>query len=70
MNITVAKYQNINPSVKLSYPFIIVNNFRVNVETFEYEGSEDGQTDNFRDFFRRWGIRIYTKRPFATHFEL
>ena len=36
--LTVAKYQNINPSVKLSYPFIIVNNFRVNVETFEYEG--------------------------------
>jgi acetyltransferase-like isoleucine patch superfamily enzyme len=68
--LVVAKYQNINPSLALKYPFIEVNDFRINVENFEYEGPEDNETDNFRDFFRRWGIRIYTKRPFSTHFDL
>jgi hypothetical protein len=56
--------------VALKYPFIEVNDFRINVENFEYEGTEDNETDNFRDFFRRWGIRVYTKRPFSTHFDL
>lgn len=66
----IVKYQGINPTIKLDYPFIQVNKFIANVETFKHDGLEDNETDNFRDYFRKWGIRIYTKRPFNTHFEL
>lgn len=64
----IATHQNIYPEFHFLYPWINVNNFRCNVETFEFEGIEDNETDNFRDFLRKWGIRIYTCRPFATHY--
>ncbi|MBC2704236.1 acyltransferase [Desulfobacula sp.] len=66
----IAKYHRINPTIKLDYPNLKINDFNINVETFEYDGIEDDETDNFRDYFRKWGIRIYTTRPFNTHFEL
>jgi len=65
----IAKYHNINPKISLDFPHITINKFRINVRTFEYEGVEDNETDNFRDYIRKWGIRIYTPRPFATHFS-
>ena len=65
----IAKYHEIHPVIELKYPYILINKFRINVITFEHEGSEDNETDSFRDYFRKWGIRIYTKRPFNTHFE-
>ncbi|RYZ89932.1 MAG: acyltransferase [Proteobacteria bacterium] len=64
----MAKYHGINPKVEMQYPFIRVNEFRINVETFDYEGSEDAETDDFRDFIRKWGIRIYTPRQFKSVF--
>jgi acetyltransferase-like isoleucine patch superfamily enzyme len=66
----IAKYQGINPFIKSDFPNIEVNKFRFNVITHKYEGIEDDETDNLRDYFRKWGIRIYTERPFSTHFEL
>ena len=66
----IAKYHEINPIIKVNYPQLTINDFTINVETFEYEGDEDAETDNFRDYFRKWGIRIYTTRPFKTHFDL
>lgn len=66
----IAEYQGIAPRIRLDYPWIEVNEFRCNVETGAYEGTEDNETDNFRDYARKWGIRIYTARGFATHFEL
>jgi len=65
----IAKHHKINPKISFKYPWIQVNEFCCNVETFEYRGTEDNETDNFRDYFRKWGIRIYTPRPFATHFK-
>lgn len=65
----IAKYHNINPNIKINYPIIEINKLKVNALTFEYEGIEDNETDNFRDYMRKWGIRIYTERPFATHFQ-
>ena len=61
---SVAEYHNITPFITFDYPWIQVYEFRVNVETFEYEGEETEVTDDFRDYIRKWGIRIYTKRPF------
>jgi len=65
----IAKYHGINPIIRISYPYIQINDFRINVETFRYEGIEDGKTDDFRDYIRKWGIRIYTKRPFKSNFS-
>ncbi|HNX01539.1 MAG TPA: acyltransferase [Candidatus Cloacimonadota bacterium] len=64
----IAKYHELNPNIVLDYPYITVNDFRVNVETFEYSGIEDDVSDDFRDYVRKWGIRIYTERPFRSHF--
>jgi len=53
------------PNISVDYPKIIILDFIINVETKEYEGIEDEITDNFRDHLRRYGIRIYTERPFG-----
>jgi acetyltransferase-like isoleucine patch superfamily enzyme len=52
--------------IKYDYPNILFKDFVINVETFEYDGDEDEETDDFRDYMRRWGIRIYTKRRFVS----
>lgn len=64
----IAKYHGINPNIKIEYPLIDLNDFRFNVETFEYWGTEDEETDDLRDYIRKWGIRIYTERPFTSKF--
>jgi acetyltransferase-like isoleucine patch superfamily enzyme len=64
----IAKYHRINPRIKVDYPWVKINDFEFNVETFEYIGTEDEETDDLRDYIRKWGIRIYTKRPFRSHF--
>lgn len=64
----IAAYHNLSPSIKVDYPWITVNDFRVNFETFEFDGTETAETDDFRDYIRKWGIRIYTKRPFISQF--
>ncbi len=65
----IAEYHGIHPAIKIEFPFVFYNGFRINVESFEYEGTEDELTDDFRDYIRKWGIRIYTTRPFKSKFE-
>ncbi|MCD4732385.1 MAG: acyltransferase [Bacteroidales bacterium] len=65
----IAKYHGIKSTLKLDYPYISMNEFRFNVENFESEGIEDEETDDLRDYFRKWGIRIYTHRPFVSKFS-
>lgn len=65
----IAKYHGLNPKIKIDYPFIELNDFRFNAETFEYWGTEDEETDDLRDYIRKWGIRIYTERPFTSKFK-
>ena len=62
----IAKSRGIKLSGKmlLDYPIVSFNNLDINLETFEYAGDEDSETDDFRDFLRKWGIRIYTNRGF------
>lgn len=64
----IAKYHGIDPEIRIQYPFVELNDFRFNVETFEYWGKEDEETDDLRDYIRKWGIRIYTERPFKSCF--
>jgi len=65
----IAKYHDLNPAININYPYIEIKRFRFNVETFKYEGTEDAETDDLRDYIRKWGIRIYTKRPFKSSFS-
>ena len=62
----VAEYHGVTYRVACNYPWVTFNQFNVNVQNFEYNGKEDLYTDDFRDFLRKWGIRIYTKRPFKS----
>jgi acetyltransferase-like isoleucine patch superfamily enzyme len=68
----IAAYHDISiqGDLILDYPFIQFRDFRLNVETFEYEGIEDDETDDLRDFLRKWGIRIYTARGFSAKYEV
>ncbi len=61
-------YRGVNTSqnLTLDYPLLTFKDFTFNVETFEYSGTEDEDTDDFRDYIRKWGIRIYTDRGFKS----
>jgi len=65
----IARYHGLEPQIVVKYPIVEVNDFCIDVETFEYAGNEDADTDDFRDYIRKWGIRVYTERPFKSHFE-
>ncbi|NHI94795.1 MAG: acyltransferase [Candidatus Lokiarchaeota archaeon] len=62
----ISDYHGINPKINFEYPKVYVNNCVFNVETLECEGEEDLETDDFRDYVRKWGFRFYTKRPFRS----
>jgi acetyltransferase-like isoleucine patch superfamily enzyme len=54
-----------------AYPWLSLDGyFRVNLEEGTYAGDENEVTDAFRDFLRRYGVRVYTKRPFGNVMEL
>ena len=61
--VTIAEYHGIRPKIITDYPVVKVNNCKFDVETFTVEGNEDEETDDFRDYIRRWGLRFYTDRP-------
>lgn len=57
--------------IKLSYEddTIKLNNFHINIDNNTYYGEETYITDAFRDYIRRYGIKIYTPRGFKTDFK-
>ena len=63
------------PIVRINYPYVHITDtklhadFVFNVDDFTYKGTESDLTDAIRDFLRKRGIRIYTKRPFAFKLE-
>jgi len=67
--IPIANYHGITPNIKIEFPFVYMNNFKFNSLTFEYWGDEDVETDDLRDYVRKWGIRIYTERGFTSKFS-
>lgn len=67
--IPIANYHGVPSDFKVDFPKVYFKDFMFNCETFEYEGIEDEDSDDLRDYIRKWGIRIYTKRPFKSKFE-
>jgi acetyltransferase-like isoleucine patch superfamily enzyme len=51
-------------TINAQYPYLYINQLKVNVDDFSYEGEHDAITDAFRDFARRYGIRIYVPHGF------
>lgn len=62
----IARYRGIEPNIQVDYPWVSCAGFRFNAETLEHHGLEDEITDDFRDYIRKWGIRLYTGRPFRS----
>lgn len=48
------------------YPIMKLRETSFNLITKEMKGPEDEDTDKFRDFLRRFGIKIYTSRGFQS----
>jgi acetyltransferase-like isoleucine patch superfamily enzyme len=65
---SIADYHGVSPHMGFSYPILFFKKFGIDVETFKYWGEEDEDTDDFRDYIRKWGIRIYTERPFRSKY--
>jgi len=63
---TIAAYHKISPEIWAQYPNVHINECVFNVETLEWEGKEDGCTDDWRDHARRYGLRYYSERPFRS----
>lgn len=68
----IASYHGveIEGRLRLEYPMLRFRDFALNMETFEYDGVEDEDTDDLRDYLRKFGIRIYTRRGFTSKFSL
>ncbi|OFY18571.1 MAG: hypothetical protein A2W98_04890 [Bacteroidetes bacterium GWF2_33_38] len=66
----IANYHELSPVININYPIVSVNNkFFVNFETLDFWGEEGVETDDFRDYIRKWGIRIFTKRSLVSNFK-
>jgi acetyltransferase-like isoleucine patch superfamily enzyme len=53
------------PKIEMDFPKVHIEEFYLNVATGESYGEESKTTDDFRDYLRRYGIRVYTERPFG-----
>lgn len=51
-------------SINSEYPYLYINQLCINMTDFSYTGEHDAVTDAFRDFARRYGIRIYVPHGF------
>lgn len=67
--IKIAKYHGLSPVISTDFPNVQIDEFKINVLTMEYSGVETIVSDDFRDYIRKWGIRIYTSRPFTSCFS-
>lgn len=63
----IAEYHNISPNIRLRFPIIEVNQSWFNLETLQWQGENDIEVDDFRDYVRKWGFRFYG-RPFKSVF--
>ena len=64
------KYYDVsNFNIDGEYPIIKINNLEIDVVNFSSCGEHDDVTDAFRDFIRRYGIRIFTPNGFRFKLE-
>jgi len=64
--IKIAKYHGYNPVIEVEYPLVYFRECIFSVEYLTFEGPEDVETDHFRDYMRKWGLRFYSDRPFRS----
>lgn len=64
----VARYRGLSTVIRLEYPYILMDGCKFDVEKMTCEGEESNETDDFRDFVFRYGLRFYTNRPFKNIF--
>lgn len=55
--------------ISAEYPFVQINDLKINVETRQWEGTHSPVTDAFRDFLRRYGIRVFVPHGFRFNLE-
>lgn len=60
----ISYYQIDNFTFELNFPFIKVNKLVIDVEEIAYTGEHDIVSDAFRDFLRRYGIRLFAPQGF------
>jgi len=63
----VAKFHKLFPIITINYPFVTIGDTAFNVETLEFAGPENIETDDFRDYIRKFGLRFYSDRPFKSN---
>lgn len=51
------------------YPVLRINNLEINLVDFTYRGDHDCVTDAFRDFARRYGIRVYAPQGYKFNLQ-
>jgi FAD synthase len=51
-------------NIGYDYPILYINKLEINLKDFSYKGEHDDITDAFRDFARRYGIRVYTPQGY------
>jgi acetyltransferase-like isoleucine patch superfamily enzyme len=51
-------------SITHDYPVLTINKLEINLIDFSYKGDHDSITDAFRDFARRYGIRVYAPQGY------
>lgn len=51
-------------TISHNYPTLTINKLEINLINFSYKGEHDVITDAFRDFARRYGIRVYAPQGY------
>jgi hypothetical protein len=51
-------------NIGYDYPILYINKLEINLKDFSYKGEHDDITDAFRDFARRYGIRVYAPQGY------
>lgn len=60
----MSHYETDNFVFELDFPTIKINNLIINAEEITYTGEHDEISDAFRDFLRRYGIRLFAPHGF------
>lgn len=68
-NQLMSYYKVPNYNLSFNYPDFELNDLKINAEELTCTGKQDLITDAFRDFLRRYGIKVFTERPFSFKLE-
>jgi hypothetical protein len=63
---TLMSYYDVDKlDTKISWPILTVNDLNINVVNLTYTGTHEKTSDAFRDFARRYGIRVYAPHGYV-----